>query len=63
MSCLRLQRLSKMANIYYYGHPIPKSSSICLLTVTCFQIKVSCNTDLLTCSKIAACVVGIFSNK
>ena len=63
MPCLRQQRLSKTANISCSSHLIPKSGSICLLTVTCFQIKLSCNTDLLTCSKIAACVGGIVFNE
>ena len=41
---------------------IPKSGNICLLTVNCFQIKMACNTDLLTCSKSAVWIGEIFSN-
>ena len=65
MPCLRQQGLSKTANISYFGHPIPKSGacSISLLMVTCFQIKLACNTDILTCSRSAAWVAGIFSNE
>ena len=40
-----------------------KSGGICLLTVTCFQIKLACNIDLLTCSKSAAWVSEIFSDE
>ena len=38
MPCLLQHGLSKTTKISYYGHPIPKSGSICLLTVTWFQI-------------------------
>ena len=47
-----------------HTHPhLSKSGSICLLTVTCFQIKLACNRDLLACSKSVAWVGGIFSNE
>ena len=65
MPCLRQQGLSKT----YYGHPIPtpiyqvRYGSICLLTVTCFQINLACNRDLLTRSKSVAWVGGILSNE
>ena len=53
-------------NLLWSSHTPPhllKSGSICLLTVTYFQLNLACNRDLLTCSNSVAWVGGMFANE
>ena len=62
--CIRMAHaLLAPARVVQNGKHISLWSSLYQSQVTCFQIKLVWNTDILTCSKSAAWVGGMFFNE